>query len=331
MNASATASKATATAKKAKKQAPESLETAVVVTGAKHGRGDRDENEEEDEPPKKSAKQTDGNKAKGLLDKKSSKESTPIFAGRFNVFSWAVARAPLQMDYTSDGLETYPEVIFKKLTANDATDKSVGRIAVLSLPERRATDEEKDGSDSDCEFDCYAVGRFNGTNSKDREGDGDDEDEDKDKDEEGNDEGDDEDDEASEEVDYKRCPYDLNLVDIDLVKGLKFDDTEFELFPEHIGFGGPALKDEKESIGISGTLVMREEACGIENADGLFKMRRLWKGQDGSELFEGYLSFDIDFNMLLKHRYYMGQRKRHSGADKQHKVHFWATRKGISG
>ncbi|VDC04184.1 unnamed protein product [Peniophora sp. CBMAI 1063] len=77
------------------------------------------------------------------------------------------------------------------------------------------------------------------------------------------------------------------------------------------------------------TLSLGEEGCGIEDASGVLKMRRLWareKKGDIEEVFEGYLKVGIYFNVLLKHRFYAGERKIGDGPDKPYVYSFWAIR-----
>ncbi len=235
---------------------------------------------------------------------------SPSFAGKFDIFSWAAANISLQVIYTGKDLtkepSVYPELVYARLADNSAKAKDVGRIAVLTLP-----DDEDD------------EGRFDGTTTQKNETDSEDED-------------------YEEEEDVynvydvydgidgtfvERCPLDLSLNFIRPTSSLKFKSDEFEFFPDNGNFDGPYTEDERDGPGIVATLTPSEDACGIESAEGTIKMRRLWVGEGGEELFEGFLTFDVDFNILSKRRYYSIETKRHSGADRQFRVHFWATRR----
>lgn len=195
----------------------------------------------------------------------------------------------------------YPELIYARLADNSAEARDVGHIAVLTLP-----DDEDD------------KGRFDGTTSQKNETD-----------------WEDEDDEEGEHI-YgydgidgtflERCLLDLSLTCIIPTSSLKFERAEFQYFPD-CDFHASYTKDERDGPGIFATLTPNEDAYGIESAEGTIKMRRMWVGESGEELFEGFLNFDVDLDSLSKRHFYGTEKKRHSGADQQFRVHFWATRR----
>lgn len=107
-------------------------------------------------------------------------------------------------------------------------------------------------------------------------------------------------------------PFDITLDSFTYKKSLSFTPTERLSFqaPEH-STPGPGL------VGYTGLLPV----CGIKNARGVFKIKRVWtKEQDGSvkELFEGFFSFSVCYDSLY--------RKAGHGNGAKYKFAFWGVR-----
>jgi hypothetical protein len=78
-----------------------------------------------------------------------------------------------------------------------------------------------------------------------------------------------------------------------------------------------------DSSGVSASMSLAEDHCGIQSASGVFKVKRVWTTKvtaagDFAELFAGYLSFDISYSGMYR-------RKGH-GTGQKHKWGFWAIR-----
>jgi len=78
-----------------------------------------------------------------------------------------------------------------------------------------------------------------------------------------------------------------------------------------------------DSPGISASMVLKDDHCGIQSASGVFKVKRVWTTKVTSsgtfaELFAGYLTFDVSYSGMYK-------RKGH-GTGQKHKWGFWAIR-----
>ena len=78
-----------------------------------------------------------------------------------------------------------------------------------------------------------------------------------------------------------------------------------------------------DSPGISASMFLKDDHCGIQSASGAFKVKRVWTTKATSsgtfaELFAGYLSFDVSYSGMYR-------RKGH-GTGQKHKWGFWAIR-----
>jgi hypothetical protein len=78
-----------------------------------------------------------------------------------------------------------------------------------------------------------------------------------------------------------------------------------------------------DSPGVSASMVLKDDHCGIQSASGVFKVKRVWTTKVTSsgtfaELFAGYLTFDVSYSGMYR-------RKGH-GTGQKHKWGFWAIR-----
>ncbi|KAF7362895.1 hypothetical protein MVEN_00639900 [Mycena venus] len=108
-------------------------------------------------------------------------------------------------------------------------------------------------------------------------------------------------------------PWDIALVDLSLADPLVFPPAERKQFA--------SLPQTNCGAGIQGRTVLAAEHCGVQRADGVFRMQRVWTGErDGKavELWEGYLSFDVVHGGMYR-------RKGHGSGEKIG-FPFWAVR-----
>jgi len=77
-----------------------------------------------------------------------------------------------------------------------------------------------------------------------------------------------------------------------------------------------------DSPGVSASMSLTDDHCGIQSASGSFKLKRVWTKATSSgtflELFAGYLTFDVSYSGMYR-------RKGH-GTGQKHKWGFWAIR-----
>lgn len=78
-----------------------------------------------------------------------------------------------------------------------------------------------------------------------------------------------------------------------------------------------------DSPGVSASMSLVDDHCGIQSASGVFKVKRMWTTKvassgDFAELFAGYLSFNVSYSGIYR-------RKGH-GTGQNHKWGFWAIR-----
>ena len=77
-----------------------------------------------------------------------------------------------------------------------------------------------------------------------------------------------------------------------------------------------------DSPGVSASMSLTDDHCGIQSASGSFKLKRIWAKATSSgtflELFAGYLTFDVSYSGMYR-------RKGH-GTGQKHKWGFWAIR-----
>ncbi|KAG9318088.1 hypothetical protein JVU11DRAFT_154 [Chiua virens] len=107
-------------------------------------------------------------------------------------------------------------------------------------------------------------------------------------------------------------PFEINLDSFTYKKALTFTPTERLSFqvPEH-STSGPGL------VGHTGLLPV----CGIKNARGIFKIKRVWTREQGGllrELFEGFFSFSVGYDSMY--------RKAGHGNGATYKFAFWGVR-----
>ncbi|KAF8555439.1 hypothetical protein OG21DRAFT_904431 [Imleria badia] len=113
---------------------------------------------------------------------------------------------------------------------------------------------------------------------------------------------------------FSEEPFDITLEDITYKESLTFTSTERLSFhaPEHSTPGPGLVRD---------TRLSSESDCGIQSAEGVFKIKRVWATEeDGAvkELFEGFFSFNVSYSGLYR-------RKGHGNGEK-YEFAFWGVR-----
>ncbi|KIM41520.1 hypothetical protein M413DRAFT_150373 [Hebeloma cylindrosporum] len=85
---------------------------------------------------------------------------------------------------------------------------------------------------------------------------------------------------------------------------------------------GASASAAPDKSGVSASMSLEDDHCGIQSASGAFKLKRVWTkataGGAFTELFAGYLTFNVSYSGMDK-------RKGH-GAGQKHKWGFWAVR-----
>ncbi|EPQ50673.1 hypothetical protein GLOTRDRAFT_96917 [Gloeophyllum trabeum ATCC 11539] len=105
--------------------------------------------------------------------------------------------------------------------------------------------------------------------------------------------------------------YEISIIHIEMEDPLTFSEDERALLP------APELSPPR-GAGMSGRTSTRFGYCGVSDAEGVFKMQRVWVGEGGEELFEGYFSLDVTYSytwIMAGH-----------GPEVAYKMPFWAVR-----
>ncbi|KAJ7618030.1 hypothetical protein FB45DRAFT_1103402 [Roridomyces roridus] len=106
----------------------------------------------------------------------------------------------------------------------------------------------------------------------------------------------------------EEMPWDISIEDIELVDKLVFTAAQRKDF----------ITPPTTGAGVSGRTALTEDHCGVSSASGVFRMKLAWTGEDGAEIFEGFLSFNVKYSGLYK-------RKGHGSGGKL-EFPFWAVR-----
>ncbi|KZV64209.1 hypothetical protein PENSPDRAFT_757424 [Peniophora sp. CONT] len=124
------------------------------------------------------------------------------------------------------------------------------------------------------------------------------------------------------------CPGNFVVRRVNQIALWKIQGKEMDLYGDT--FDIEESGDTRPGPAVEVSIRVGRDECGVESTSGgTFKMRRLWaqnKGGALEEVFEGYANVGITFNVLMKHRFYAGERKTHNGPDKEYKFTFWAVR-----